>query len=171
MYGLLFSTVLLPFLTKRNDFTYYRIIFHEEYESDQKQATKGAKSLGKFQSIEDKLNLKLQNTIFFTNWNEHLDIQVKFRVCLNINPFPLKLLRCSSLENTSLNKAHQSKVHKTFKRGAERSFWTSYVCLSSMSNGYCPISSGYWIKSRIKKENVLIPQQICINKNVTKRAT
>ena len=67
MYGLLFSTVLLPFLTKRNGFTYYGIIFHEEYESDQKQATKVAKSLGKFQSIEDKLNLKLQNTIFFTN--------------------------------------------------------------------------------------------------------
>lgn len=67
MYGLLFSTVLLPFLTKRNGFTYQGIIFHEEYESDQKQATKGAKSLGKFQSIEDKLNLKLQNTIFFTN--------------------------------------------------------------------------------------------------------
>ena len=42
-------------------------MFHEEYESDQKQATKGAKPLGKFQSIEDKLNLKLQNTIFFTN--------------------------------------------------------------------------------------------------------
>ena len=51
------------FLTQSNGFTYQGIIFHEEHEFDQNQATKDAKTLGNFQSIEYRLKLKLQNAI------------------------------------------------------------------------------------------------------------